>query len=162
MRERKFYFIPLERNTIVKKKGNGFEGLYCSVAKNGMVQFTTKSIDELGFKDGMILKFYCDVEKRALAFKIIEKLDNGELQEFKNGSYKELKIRCNKGSKVLVLGFRKFILSLPNSKLPSGKLKIETYKDNELGTELYYFIIPENEDSLKPKINKYYKPSVDN
>lgn len=146
-RERKFNFLPL----VIERGRSSQEEPYIRLQGNGQLVFNRKCLEYLvqGIKKSFFLKLFCDKSKRAVGFQVIKQVDGGELKG-SNIRFVTPQVQKQKGvetvmAKVSIAGF---VNSLGDVKIPSGKLFIESYKDNDgylsIG-DVHYVVLPKKE-----------------
>lgn len=153
--KQQFYFVPLKkRERIVNKKD---KKPYARVSKNGIFRVYRWVIEYLGYEwKPLFFKFYVDADKRALAFRILEKAELSDSVRLLNP-----KTATVSGSQFYETSVGNFVNSLRYPLLPTPKLEIEEYRDTDtIHDKLFYIVIPQGSGQLLQKKVETYKQEV--
>ena len=140
MAQKKFSFVPIRVEKGREKEDQGFCP-YVRISKAGVINFSNHTLTYLGIGNSTAsLRIFADVSRRAFAFQITKTVGK------KKDGYRILSPRkASAGAYMALLSIRSFLRKLDNVPLPSPKLEINFYKDQDkyLGIgDVYYIEIP--------------------
>ena len=148
MANRKFNFVLYKPEQ--KNQEESENQPYIRLQKPGSIVFPKKTLEYLGIPivDGtpVMFRLFIDKSKRAIAFKINEKITNGDLKDVRTITLKGY----------MVNGFKNYTLSISAGKIFNTigdvpvpvRCDLDEYEDTDeyLGIgKVYYFVIPKNE-----------------
>jgi hypothetical protein len=145
---KKFFFTPVVIHRKPKSSPKD-KYPYIKIFKSGLMDMHQNTLNWLVGKEteSFFLRFYEDKLHRALGFKIFKSINKDEYKE--EDGYRFVKIKNYNGTRQIGISIKSFLWDLKDVNLPSKKLPIRKYKDQDSYAgvgELYYIKIPKGDE----------------